>query len=124
MISFRSLFLHGGFFTDRLEYLYSLTEEAAQNGSSKTLYPKSKMDGNTVIVPWSVSFTTLIYSTLKNAEDSRTVYLYTPKELNKKIDVEDENLFLGATFNLKQFKEEDIPTHYFTLKKGKYYLIE
>ena len=32
MISFRSLFLHGGFFTERLEYLYSLTEEAAQNG--------------------------------------------------------------------------------------------
>ena len=36
--------------------------------------------------------------------------IYTVKKnWNKKIDEEDENLFLGATFNLKQFKEEDIP---------------
>ena len=68
LISFRSLFLHGGFFTERLEYIYSLTEEAAKNGSSKTLYPKTKMKGNTIIVPWSVSFTSLMYSTLKNPE--------------------------------------------------------
>lgn len=124
LISFRSLFLHGGFFTERLEYLYSLTEEAAQHGSSKTLYPKKKLKWNLVIVPWSASFTTLIYSTLQNPEDSRTVYLYDKKELEKKIDVNDENLFLGATFNLKQFKEEDIPDRYFSLKKGKYHLIE
>lgn len=123
-ISFRSLFLHGGFFSDRLEYIYSLTEEAAKNGSSKTLYPKKKMQGNTIIVPWSVSFTSLIYSTLKNPEDSRTVYLYNDQELEKKIDEDDENLFLGATFNLKQFKEEDIPEKYFNLKGGKYYLLK
>ncbi len=126
LISFRSLFLHGGFFTERLEYIYSLTEEAAKNGSSKTLYPKKHKDfkGNTVIVPWSVSFTSLIYSTLKNPDESRTVYLYSEKELEKKIDEEDKNLFLGATFNLKQFKEEDIPKRYFNLKGGKYYLIK
>lgn len=124
LISFRSLFLHGGFHTERLEYLYSLTEEAAKNGSSKTLYPKKKLKWHLVIVPWSASFTTLIYSTLKNPEDSRTVYLYDKKELEKKIDVEDGNLFLGATFNLKQFREKDIPSRYFNLKGGKYYLIE
>ncbi len=124
LISFRSLFLHGGFFTERLEYLYSLTEEAAKNGSSKTLYPKKKLKWHLVIVPWSASFTTLIYSTLKNPEDSRTMYLYDKKELEKKIDEEDENLFLGATFNLKQFKEKDIPKKYFNLKEGTYYLIE
>lgn len=124
MLSFRSLFLHGAFFTERLEYLYSLTEEAAKNGSSKTLFPKKKMQWNTVIVPWSVSFTTLIYSTLKDPEDSRTVYLYDANELEKKINEEDDQLFLGATFNLKQFKEKDIPKHYFSLQKGKYYLIK
>ena len=123
MLSFRSLFLHGGTFTDRLTYLHTLTEEAAKNGSSKTLYPKSKMNGNVVIVPWSVAFTTLMYSTLKDPQDSRTVYLYDKNELEK-INVEDENLFLGATFNLKQFKEKDIPKKYFNLKKGKYYLIK
>ncbi|MEM9546489.1 MAG: hypothetical protein AAGA77_10990 [Bacteroidota bacterium] len=124
LISFRSLFLHGGFFTERLEYLYSLTEEAAENGTGKTLYPKKHLEWNRVIVPWSVSFTTLIYSTLKDPEDSRTVYLYEQKELDKKIDEEDETLFLGATFNLKQFKEADIPKAYFNLKSGKYYLVE
>lgn len=124
LISFRSLFLHGGFFTERLEYIHSLTEEAASKGFSKTLYPKKKMKGNLIIVPWSVSFTSLMYSTLKDPEDSRTVYLYNKNELEKKIKEEDENLFLGATFNLKQFKEEDIPKRYFNLKKGKYYLIE
>ena len=124
LISFRSLFLHGGFFTDRLEYIYSLTEAAARNGSSKTLYPKNKMQWNTIVVPWSVSFSSLIYSTLKNPKDSRTVYLYTEKELEKKINEEDENLFLGATFNLKQFEEKDIPKRYFNLKGGKYYLVK
>lgn len=123
-ISFRSLFLHGGFFTERLEYIYSLTEEAAQKGYSKTLFPKNKMQWNTVIVPWSVSFTSLIYSTLKDPEDSRTVYLYEQKELDENIDAEKEDLFLGATFNLNQFKEEDIPKRYFNLKGGKYYLVK
>jgi len=123
LISFRSLFLHGGFFTERLEYLYGLTEEAAEQGYSKTLYPKSKMHSGYVIVPWSVAFTTLMYSTLKDPEDSRTVYLYDTKELEKKIDQDDENLFLGATFNLKQFKEEEIPDQFFNLKKGKYYVV-
>ena len=112
------------FFTERLSYIHSLTEEAAEKGISKTLYPKKKMKGNLIIVPWSVSFTSLMYSTLKDPEDSRTVYLYDTKELDKKIDEENENLFLGATFNLKQFKEEDIPERFFNLKKGKYYLIE
>ncbi|NBC25021.1 MAG: hypothetical protein GVX78_05345 [Bacteroidetes bacterium] len=124
MISFRSLFLHSGFFTERLEYLYSLTEEAAKKGSSKTLYPEKKVKWGKVIVPWSVSFTTLIYSTLQNPEDSRTVYLYDKKELEQKINVNDKNIFLGASFNLNQFEEEDIPERYFKLKKGKYYLIE
>jgi len=124
LISFRSLFLHGGFFTERLEYINSLTEEAAAKGISKTLYPKSKMKGHLIIVPWSVSFTSLMYSTLKDPKDSRTVYLYDKKELEKKIKEEDENLFLGATFNLKQFKADDIPKRYFNLTKGKYYLIE
>lgn len=123
-ISFRSLYLHGDRFTDRLEYLYSLTEEAHKQGSSKTLYPKSKMNGNVVIVPWSVSFTTLMYSSLKDPSDSRTVYLYTDKELKKKIDEADENLFLGATFNLNQFAEDDIPKEYFNLRKGTYYLVK
>ena len=93
-----------------------------EKGFNKTLHPQNKIEWNTVIVPWSVSFTTLIYSTLKDSEDSRTVYLYDPKELEKKIDVNDENLFLGATFNLKQFKLEDMPSRYFSLRKGKYYL--
>lgn len=126
LISFRSLFLHAAPHTERLELLYGLTEEAASKGFSKTLYSKKKLtreQSDKIIVPWSVAFTTLIYSTLKDPEDSRTVYLFDEKELKKKINVEDENLFLGATFNLKQFKEEDIPERYFNLKKGKYYLI-
>jgi hypothetical protein len=107
--------------------LYSFTEEAAKNGYSKTLYPKKKLSkeqSNRVLVPWSVAFTTLIYSTLKDPEDSRTVYLYNENELKKKINPEDENMFLGATFNLRQFKEKDIPKKYFNLKGGKYYFIE
>lgn len=128
LVSFRSLFLHGGFFTERLDLLYSLTEEAAKNGVSKTLYPKAnltKEQSNMILVPWSVSFTTLMYSTLKNPEDSRTVYLYDKKELDKKkINPDDEHMFLGATFNLHQFKEEDIPKRFFKLKPGKYYFIE
>lgn len=127
MISFRSLFLHSNYFTERLELLYSLTEEAAENGYSKTLYSKNKLskkESDMIMVPWSTSFTTLIYSTLKNPDDSRTLYLFNDKELEKKINEEDENLFLGATFNLKQFKEEDIPKKYFKLKDGKYYLIK
>lgn len=123
-ISFRSLFLHGGHHTDRLEYIYSLSEEAHQNGSSKTLYPKSKMDGNTVIVPWSVSFSTLMYSTLKDPEDSRTVYLYSDKEIQKGKIKPEEETFLGATFNLKQFKEKDIPKRFFKLKEGEYYMVK
>lgn len=123
MISFRSLFLHGSFFTERLEYIHSLTEEAAKKGYSKTLYPKEKVNWSKVIVPWSASFTTLIYSTLKNPEESRTLYFYDSKELEK-IDVNDEKLFLGASFNLRQFKEENIPDRYFNLKEGKYYLVE
>jgi len=123
LISFRSLFLHGGHHTERLQYLYSLTEEAAQKGQSKTLYPKSKMKGDVVIVPWSVSFSTLMYSTLKDPEDSRTVYLYSDKELEKgRVGVDSE--FIGATFNRKQFKEEDIPKRFFNLKQGGYYLIK
>lgn len=125
LISFRSLFLHGGHHTERLEYLYSLTEEASQKGYSKTLFPKSKMKGDVVIVPWSVSFTTLMYSTLKDQNDSRTVYLYNDKELTKgEVDENEEDVFYGATFNLKQFKEEDIPKRFFNLKKGKYYLVK
>jgi Ca2+/Na+ antiporter len=123
MISFRSLFLHGSFFTERLEYLHSLTEEAAEKGYSKTLYPKEKVNWSKVIVPWSASFTTLIYSTLKNPDESRTLYFYDSKELEK-IDVTDEKLFLGASFNLRQFKEENIPDRYFTLKEGAYYVVE
>jgi len=124
VISFRSLFLHGGFFTERLEYLNSLTEEAAQNGSSKTLFPKDKVEWNKVIVPWSVPFTTLIYSTLQDPEDSRTVYLYDKKDLEQKINVDDKSTFYGATFNIRQFEERNIPKSYFNLKKGKYYLVE
>lgn len=123
-ISFRSLFLHGGHHTQRLEYLYSLTEEAAAKGISKTLYPKSKMKGDVVIVPWSVSFTTLMYSTLKNPDDSRTVYLYSDKEMQKGKIKPEEDTFLGATFNLRQFKEKDIPKRYFDLKEGEYYMVK
>ena len=125
LISFRSLFLHGGWHTDRLELLYSLTEEAKSQGYSKTLYAKSKLSkaqSDMIMVPWSVAFSTLIYSTLKDPEDSRTVYLFNDEEL-KKIDINDENLFLGATFNLKQFKGEEIPQRYFNLEKGKYLVV-
>lgn len=124
LISFRSLFLHGGHHTERLEYLYSLTEEAADKGYSKTLYPKSKMKGDVVIVPWSVSFSTLMYSTLQDPKDSRTVYLYSDKEIAKGKVRPGEDTFLGATFNLRQFKEEDIPKRFFDLKEGKYHLVK
>ena len=120
----RGLFMYGSFFTDRLEYLHSLSDEGASMGQPKVLYPRSKINSRQVLVPWSVPFTTAMYSAIKDPNDMRSVYIYSDSQLESLKKLNSSDVFFGAPFKLDQFTASDLSKNYFDLKESEYSIIE
>jgi hypothetical protein len=120
----RGLLKYGSFFTDRLEYMHTLSDEGVNLGQPKVLYPRSKVESYKVLVSWSVPYTTAIYSSLQDAEDTRTVFMYTDSKLESLRKQNGNNTFFGAPFDLREYNVDDLSTKYFNLKECDYHIIE
>lgn len=124
LLSYRTLFKYGSFFTDRLEYLHSLSQTSSDLELSKSLYPSDRADHYQVLVPWSIPFTTAIYSSLKDKSDARSIYLYRQHELETLEAKNGRNVFFGAPFDkFGEFTPDNMPKEYIDLDSEPYTII-
>lgn len=107
------------FFETRIAYLEKLIEANTSKENTKALV---KLDGqnfpfHNLWYNWGIGLETLLLSTVKDAEQSRTVYVYTTENEQK---AGGKNKLICSPWNVHEFKLENLNKKHFKIDESAY----
>ena len=109
--------------TDRVGYLNRLIDQAEKTKERKCIVDEKCYPYDYAMAPWNVAFETLIYSSLRGADSTVTIFVKKPDFAglcDTVIKHPKLNVMLGAHFAPLWYTSNDIPEEYFKLPSTGY----
>jgi hypothetical protein len=105
----------------RVAYLNRLIERAEKTKERKGIVDEKCYPYLYAMAPWNVAFETLVYSAIRGADSTVTVFIRKPDMASLADSVQNKrNAFLGAHFAPTWYTSNDMPEEYFKLPSTGY----
>ncbi len=124
LFSIRTIIMTGKFYKKRIYYLDEFFSDLGKYNNQKFLINQKRLKGKYIIGSFAFAQTSLLYTSLKNKNKQKTVYLTTKiNKFKEKVNLKDKKLFLNANFHLKR-KTNFLNRNYFNLKDEEYFILK